>query len=168
MPKPVEAPNPYISPPAANVEDMTQPYGPLEEGDQAVIDAMHRLPERTGLGPDEHLAREADGTITRLARDGTFGQDIVTAHTTKPDGSTESVTAFVDVVPAMDTISVSKHDSYNGAAVDSIDASGNEVGVGHAAETDRAKAQAAKLEVASRIDKMRERIGEAGVEAAQH
>jgi hypothetical protein len=31
--------------PAIPIEDMTQPMGPLEEGDQALVDAAQKIPE---------------------------------------------------------------------------------------------------------------------------
>jgi hypothetical protein len=46
----------------ARIEDMTQPMGPLEEGDQALIDAIHRSPDAN------HKRVQTDGSETSVSK----------------------------------------------------------------------------------------------------
>lgn len=164
--KKVEAPNPYVSPPAARLEDMTQPMGPLEQGDQALVDAVQQVPE------GQHEAKHDGGSVTWVGKSESLGQDIVTVNTADGKGAMEGVATLVSKIPAVANISADVHESPAGTrgGRETAHVSGNSVrkdGDGVLETTpDRAEAQATKLEVARRIDEARERLGEAAVEAA--
>lgn len=156
MPKPVEAPNSYVSPPAANIEDMTQPMGPLEEGDQALVDAANKVPE----GRQE--IRHSDGAVTWLGKQTNFGHNIVTVHRATPEGSTHDAAVLISKVPGVEGISgdISDKTAWDHAGGSRAHVSGNTVGedVLHMqAEPNRKEAQAVKDLIADRIDKARER-----------
>lgn len=165
MSKTVETLSPYIPASAANIEDMTQPMGPLEEGDQAIVDALHRLPDHTGMDvvpTTKLMARDADGAVTHLTKDGTYKQEMAAVHTMRPDGSSESVSTLVNPIPGMETIRVTKREASAEAGSHSEYVSGNKVAerAGEEGETDRARAQAIKLKVAEKIDAATRRMSE--------
>lgn len=150
----------FLTPPAAAIEDMTQPMGPLEEGDQALVDAVQNVPA------GEHMARQDDGSVVRLKKDGTYKQDIVLADTTEADGSTTGVSTLISTVSSgSEGISASKSEylagERGGRTTDHV--SGNQVETSTLTmEPDRNKAQAVKLEVARKINEARDRIDQTG------
>jgi hypothetical protein len=165
MPKTVENPIPNFTAGAANIEDVTQPMGPLEKGDQAIVDALHRLPDHTGMDvrpATELVARDPDGTVTRIIKDGSYKQEMASAHTMRPDGSSESVSTLMNPIPGTETISVTKTEQSADKGSHSVHVSGNKVAEGGdlTGKTDRAQAQAIKLEVADKIDAVTKRMSE--------
>lgn len=154
--------------PNLDPQKMTQPMGPLERGDQAVVDALHRLPEHSGQGRATELtAHDPDGSTTWMARGSFANEDLVTGHIKHRDEGSETVTAVVDPTRGGDAISISMGDSYAGSSPDVVHVSGNEVEAHRVKVTDRAQAQALKLEAAGRLDTMREHVGEASIKGAQ-
>lgn len=151
--KEVKAPYDFMVPPAANLEDMTQPVGPLLEGDQALVDAAHKLPA------GEHVA-EKDGTYTRVSKYDELGRDQVVTHTTLPDGTVESASTLIDYVPGMEGISadISEWPAGERGGRTVAEASGNNVGGVIHPQEDREQAQAIKLEVAHEIDAATQRL----------
>lgn len=163
MPKPVEAPNPYVGPPAANIEDMTQPMGPLEEGDQALVDAARLLPE----GP--HEIRHDDGSVTWVNKSESSGQNVAVVDTLTADGAHEHASTLINKVPGIAGISadISHSAVWDQGSGSKAHIAGNRIGrdvtqmkVG----THRREAQAIKLEIASKIDAARKQLGHDAVE----
>lgn len=79
----------FLTPPAAAQEDITQPMGPLEEGDQALVDAIADFPE--GL----HQVPHENGK-TFMAKENLPGQDVVTVTTMKSNGSRNEVGGLIE------------------------------------------------------------------------
>lgn len=160
----VEGPYPFVTPPAARLEDRTQPMGPLEEGDQALVDAAHKLPA------GEYVT-EQDGVRTRVLKDEGVGRDQVIATTTTPDGTIEQAGTLIDSIPqgSIDRVGpisagISLYPAGETGGKTIAEASGNEVGSVFNAEYDRPKAQAIKLEVAREIDAATQRLEEGRVD----
>lgn len=154
----VEAPNPYVSPPVANIEDMTQPMGPLEEGDQALVDASNMLPE------GRHEIRHTDGSVTWLGKQASFGQDIVTVHRATPEGASHDAATLINKIPGVEGISgdISDRTAWDRSGGSRTHVSGNTVGgdvMSMQAKPNRKEAQAVKQVIADRIDRARERVG---------
>lgn len=166
MPKPVEAPNPYVARLAANIEDMTQPMGPLEEGDQALVDAAHRLPE------GQHEIRHDDGGKTWVNKSENFGQDVAVVDTMTADGAHEHASTLINKIPGIEGVSadISHSTEWDQGSGSRAYVTGNRVGadvLNMKVGTKRREAQAIKLEVAKKIDAAREQLGHDAVEAAQ-
>jgi hypothetical protein len=165
MPKPVEAPNPYVSPPVANIEDMTQPMGPLEEGDQALVDAAHRLPE------GQHEIRHGDESVTWVNKSESLGQDVAVINTMTAEGAHESAGTLINTVPGAEGISADMAHStaWDQGSGSRAHVSGNRIGsdvLQMKVGSNRREAQAIKLEVAGKIDAAAEQIGQQAVEEA--
>lgn len=161
MPKEVAPPYDFMTPPAANLEDMTQPMGPLEEGDQALVDAAHKLPA------GEHIAEHDDGTRTRVLKDEGFAREQVVTDTTLPDGTIEGASTLIDSAPGVEGINANISEwpagERGGHTVHNV--MGNDVGnVPGPREANREEAQAIKLETAREIDSARERLETARVQ----
>lgn len=168
MPKPVEAPNPYVAPPAANIEDMTQPMGPLEEGDQALVDAAARLPE--GRHEIRH-GDEGEG-VTWVSKSESLGQDIAVVDTMTGDGAHEHASTLIAKIPGVEGISADMGHStaWDQGSGSKAYVSGNRIGsdvLKMKVGTNRKEAQAIKLEVAGKIDAAATKLGHDAVEAAQ-
>jgi len=69
---------------------MVRPMGPLEAGEQAIVDAITLVPE------GRHSA-ERDGIRVVVVKQGDASFIGATAEAFKPDGSSEEVRAFIDV-----------------------------------------------------------------------
>lgn len=136
---------------AANFSDMTQPMGPLEQGDQAVVDAAHRLPE------GEHVAEHADGSRTRVVKSKDGNMEVVVAKTTQADGSEEKVSTVIDSVPGGNGIDVDV-DEFAGGEAKFSSAYQNNVGEPFDRHQDHKQAQAIKLDAADRIDAATKRL----------
>ncbi len=167
--KKVEAAYDFLTPPPANIEDMTQPMGPLEEGDQRIVDAVHRLPE------GEHVVEQDDGTRIRIIKDKSYGREQAIAQTTKPDGSIEQAGTLINKpvsigeAPGVNDISADMSEwpaDHRRGGRTTHNVMGNRVGNVMHLERDRPAAQAIKREVARKIDVAREGLGKAGVTAA--
>jgi hypothetical protein len=163
MPKVVEAPNQYIDPLAVNIEDATQPMGPLEQGDQALVDAAHRLPEGS------HEIRHKDGDVTWAHKFESLGQNIATVDTMTSDNNIEHASTLINTVPGDGGISanISHQAPWSQAVGSTARASGNRVGADVMRMKDqpsRREAQAIKLEVARKIDAAAEQLGHDAVE----
>lgn len=157
----------FLTPAVANVEDMTQPMGPLEEGDQALVDVVREIPEGA-ISTDRQ-----DGTSARVNKSKTLGEEVVYAHMSPPHGSTEqTTTAHIRSMPGIfgrisagtHDLPVDKHKHASDRAVTYV--SGNEVHkIGKSIldmKPDRAKAQAIKLDAARRIKIAHEHIEKPG------
>jgi hypothetical protein len=163
--KTVETLNPYVEPSAANIDDMTQPMGPLEEGDQALVDATHKLPE----GPQE--IRHDDGGVTWANKSESLGQHVAVINTRNADGSYENASALINTVPGIAGISADMGHStaWDQGGGSRARVSGNSIGsdvMNMKAGTHHAEAQAIKLEVASKINAAAEQLGHDAVEHA--
>lgn len=166
MLKPVEAPNPYVGPPAANIEDMTQPMGPLEQGDQALVDAAHKLPE------GQHEIRHEDGGVTWVNKSERFGQDIAVVDTMTADGAHEHADTLINKIPGVAGISadISHSTVWDQGGGSRAHVEDNRIGsdvLKMKVGTNRREAQAIKLEIAGKIDNARKQLGHDAVEAAQ-
>lgn len=149
--KKVEAPNPYVAPPAANIEDMTQPMGLLEEGDQALVDASNMVPE------GRHEIKHTDGSVTWLGKQASFGQDIVTVHRATSEGSTHDAAVLINKIPGAEGISgdISDKTAWDHSGGSSAHVSGNTIGgdvTSMQAQPNRKEAQEVKQLIADRID----------------
>ena len=183
MPKPVEAPVPALNPvpPAANLEDMTQPVGPLEKGDQALADAIQSFPE------GNYRIENDDGTVSRYhgktkTSDGSNGVNttITLQDAKEVDSSTDESgkqlaagiflgSQIGDRDPGSIAAQTREWSSENRAGKVTSDVQGNEVQTGTTSttmEVDRVRAQAQKLEMAKQINDARERIGKLSVGAS--
>src|SRR5665213_2144010 len=140
----------YANPQVPRIQDMTQPMGPLDEGDQALADVAGGIPS------GEHSA-EYDGGTVRVSKQRGAAEDVIVATTAKPDGSTEYASTVINRAPKGAVIVARKREWPLGSFGDSqrnTQALGNEVWTGNNPfnrEPDRQVAQALKLEVAERI-----------------
>lgn len=166
MPKPVEAPNPYVEPAVANIEDMTQPMGPLEEGDQALVDAAHRLPEGS------HEIRQEDGSVTWVNKSEGLTQDIAVVNKMTADGGHEHASTLIDKISGAEGINADiKHSTaWDQGSGSKAFVGGNRIGSGVMeikVDTHRREAQAIKLEIADKLDTAAKELGHSAVESAQ-
>lgn len=136
---------------AVPIEQMTQPMGPLEEGDQTLVDAAHRIP--AGV----HEARHPDGTLTRVVKGEHPDRDVVTTTTYSPDGTGKEASATITHTPGLEGVRASSREwptneeSKNG----SNEVHRNDVQDGPSIldmKHDREQAQAVKLQIARHID----------------
>ncbi len=157
--KKVEAMYSYMTPPSANFEDMTQPMGPLEQGDQALVDAAQEIPE------GEHIVELDDGSQIRIIKEARHDQHAI-VQTTRPDGSIEQ--AGTMITPARNYISadIAQWPAGDGGGRTTHEARGGEVGSVLDPEQNRESSQAIKLEVADKITTARKHLGETGVTAS--
>jgi hypothetical protein len=79
----------FMTPPAAAQEDIGQPLGPLEEGDQALVDAVASFPEGSYEVPHKNGK-------TFMVKKGIPGQDVIAINKLNADGSTESTGALIE------------------------------------------------------------------------
>lgn len=160
--KEVKAAYDFLTPPAANIEDMTQPMGPLEKGDQALVEAVEKLPE------GEQTVELGDGTRVRIIKEASPGRDQAIAQISRSDGSVEQTGVLIDKVPGVGSISADisewPADGSGGRTIHEV--RDNEVGSIFDPKHDRESAQAIKHEVASKIDIAREHLGEVSTSAA--
>jgi len=167
MPRSVEAPNPYVSPPAANIENMTQPMGPLEEGDQALVDATHRLPE------GRHEIRHDNGGMTWASKSESLGQHVAVVDTMNSDGSTEHASTLINMMPVREngvSADLGHSTEWDLGSGSKAHVSGNRIGsdvLSMKVGTHRKEAQAIKLEVANKINAATKQLGHDAVESAQ-
>ncbi len=137
----------FLTPPAAAIEDRTQPMGPLEKGDQALVDAVQAFPE----GRQE--IKHEDGSITYAVKEQNLMQDIVSTSTRGSDGSASGVSTSINKMPGISNVSGSIDQKDAGGSRAYV--SGNTVGADvlkMQAEPNREKAQAIKLEIANKIN----------------
>jgi hypothetical protein len=156
----------FLPAPAARPEDITQPMGPLEQGDQALVDAAHRLPE------GQHEIEHAGGSKTWVNKSESLGQDIAVINTITAEGDHRHASTTINTVPGMAGISadISHSTAWDQAGGSRARVSGNEIGrdvMQMKVGTHRREAQAIKLEVASQIDAVRDQLGHDAVKAAQ-
>ena len=155
------------------IENMTQPMGPLEEGDQALVDVVNRIPEgeqditdadgtRTYLRKEQGLRPDGEGVfrhsdveyrVTALARNASgYFEDRVMIDKEKPGA--EGIRTHTTEPPGLVRPAIR------------YSTMGNVEEHKFAQYRDRSKVQATKLEVARRINEAHERLGEVAVEAA--
>ncbi len=156
----------FLTPPAARMEDRTQPMGPLEQGDQALVDAAHKLPE------GRHEIRHDGRGVTWVSKSESLGQDIAVVDTMTTDGAHEHASTLINTIPGVEGISadIGHSTAWDQGSGSRARVSGNRIGsdvLRMKVGTNRKEAQAIKLEVAGKIDAAREQMGHAAVEAAQ-
>ncbi|GEM_PF-6858482 len=161
----------FLPAPAARIEDRTQPMGPLEEGDQALVDATHLLPK------GRHEIRHDNGDVTWINKSESLGQDIAVVDTVTSDGAHGHASTLISKVPVHKgpvnegiSADIGHSTVWDQASGSKAYVAGNRIGgdvtrmkVG----THRTEAQAIKLEIASQIDTARKQLGHDAVEAAQ-
>ncbi len=132
---------------------------PLEEGDRAMVDAAHLLPE------GDHLARGEDGSVAHITKTGTGDQSTVLADIRRADGSTMSASAII--TPEAEGISGHMAEWPAGEPSPAVvHVSGDKVQIGNNSGVDPAEAQGTKHEIAGKINEIREHIGEVGIKGA--
>jgi hypothetical protein len=154
--------DPFEAHPAAREQDRTQPFGVLEEGDQALVNAAHRLPA------GERIINGDSGETTRLFKHESPGQIKASAETTEPDGTTARAGTMInklrtagDNAISASTIHWQRGEDVGKATLTHV--TDNTIDL----QPDHEAAQTLKLEVANRIDETRQHLGETGVKAAE-
>ncbi|HYF97230.1 MAG TPA: hypothetical protein VD947_04320 [Patescibacteria group bacterium] len=147
------------------LEEMTQPMGPLQEGDQALVDAVNKLPE------GEHVVAGQDGSFAAVEKEKGPATTIVTTRTTEAaDGSVKETNALIHKLPLRGGITtktiyteVPGPDSRGrGEKSTTLETIENQVAVNFGELTkDRERAQQVKLDAAGKIDTVREKVEEA-------
>ncbi|HYH36552.1 MAG TPA: hypothetical protein VD706_03570 [Candidatus Saccharimonadales bacterium] len=130
--------------------------GPLEEGDQKLVDAVHRLPA------DRHVMEMPNGGFVRTVKHEIPGGLIANAEVSTPDGATERAGTLIDTVPRSsgnDVIAdIAEWPAGEQFGRTTDEAVGNKVrDEGEdkdlfAMRHDRAEAQAIKLKVAGKLE----------------
>jgi hypothetical protein len=138
----------------------SQPMGPLEEGDQALIDAMHRLE------PGDYRRDQTEMSTLVEKRESPYGHDAFVRND-MVDGSSERIA--IDVSPSRvpgttELGSINAHtitrgaDSQEGHVFTSVIDNRITAGLGDKGTVDREQAQALKLKIAQKVDNARERL----------
>jgi hypothetical protein len=161
--------DPFEAHPAAREQDRTQPFGVLEEGDQALVNAAHRLPA------GERIIKGDSGETIRLFKHESPGQIKASAETTEPDGTTTRVGTMSNKLRTAGDNAISASTAKwqrgeDGGKVVVTRVTDNTAPTDKFTRTayhDHEAAQTFKLEVADKIETARQHLGEMGVKAAE-
>lgn len=164
---------PQPSQPSIPVEAMTQPMGPLERGDQAIVDVVANIPA------GEHRVTQ-DGVNTRVLKTEMPGRDMLSTQTLYPDGTWEETGADIGKatgarisadIADQPTVLGGEYNTYTngnnvGESVIPASADGESTESITPAVADRKNAQRDKVEIARRIEAASKRLGDMSVEGA--